>query len=171
MISSLAQARLSAGLITALGSSFSNRLIHPKCVKERYRSSLLPAHFGLHKLGHFPTHIDYLLIAIHCHTVYNYTVNEHMYIQAYFSSLPFYCIFWFLLLLWLLWHRNSPVCGINKSILIWLWCCSLFTRDKLKRTTNSSAHFTDFFCCKSHSTVFKRSILHFSLKSIMCNVQ
>ena len=29
--------------ISALGSSFSNRLIHPKCVKERYRRSFLPA--------------------------------------------------------------------------------------------------------------------------------
>ena len=29
--------------LTALGSSFSNRLIHPKCVKERYRRSFLPA--------------------------------------------------------------------------------------------------------------------------------
>ena len=28
---------------TALGSSFSDRLIHPKCVKERYRRSFLPA--------------------------------------------------------------------------------------------------------------------------------
>ena len=29
--------------ISALGSSFSNRLIHPKCVKERYHRSFLPA--------------------------------------------------------------------------------------------------------------------------------
>ena len=29
--------------VTALGSSFSNRLIHPKCVKERYHRSFLPA--------------------------------------------------------------------------------------------------------------------------------
>ena len=29
--------------LTALGSSFSNRLIHPKCVKERHRRSFPPA--------------------------------------------------------------------------------------------------------------------------------
>ena len=29
--------------ITALGSSFSNRLKHPECVKERYHRSFLPA--------------------------------------------------------------------------------------------------------------------------------
>ena len=79
---------------TALGSSFSNTLIYQKCMKERYGRSFLPAHFGLHSLGNFPTHIYYLLITIHCHTVYNYTVyNEHtVYIRVYFYSLPFYCI-------------------------------------------------------------------------------
>ncbi|TWW80664.1 hypothetical protein D4764_01G0004790 [Takifugu flavidus] len=29
--------------LTALGSSFSERLLHPRCVKERYRRSFLPA--------------------------------------------------------------------------------------------------------------------------------
>ena len=29
--------------LTALGSSFSDRLLHPRCVKERYRRSFLPA--------------------------------------------------------------------------------------------------------------------------------
>ena len=29
--------------IGALSSSFSDRLLHPKCVKERYRRSFLPA--------------------------------------------------------------------------------------------------------------------------------
>ena len=33
--------------LTALGSSFSNRLIHPKCVKERYPSFLLLSNFTI----------------------------------------------------------------------------------------------------------------------------
>ncbi|KAI3365353.1 hypothetical protein L3Q82_010436 [Scortum barcoo] len=39
--------------LTALGSSFSERLLHPRCVKERYRRSFLPAAVRLHnKLGY-----------------------------------------------------------------------------------------------------------------------
>ncbi|KAI3374638.1 hypothetical protein L3Q82_021015 [Scortum barcoo] len=34
--------------LTALGSSFSERLLHPRCVKERYRRSFLPAAVRLH---------------------------------------------------------------------------------------------------------------------------
>ncbi|XP_078255787.1 uncharacterized protein LOC144593702 isoform X2 [Rhinoraja longicauda] len=34
--------------VTALSSSFSDRLLHPKCVKERYRRSFLPAVVRLH---------------------------------------------------------------------------------------------------------------------------
>ena len=37
--------------ITVLGSSFSDRLMHPKCVKERYCRSILPAavrHYNQH---------------------------------------------------------------------------------------------------------------------------
>ncbi|TWW80173.1 hypothetical protein D4764_10G0012030 [Takifugu flavidus] len=34
--------------LTALGSSFSERLLHPHCVKERYRRSLVPAAVRLH---------------------------------------------------------------------------------------------------------------------------
>ncbi|XP_078264925.1 uncharacterized protein LOC144598602 [Rhinoraja longicauda] len=34
--------------VTALSSSFSDRLLHPKCVKERYRRSFLPAAVRLH---------------------------------------------------------------------------------------------------------------------------
>ncbi|TWW79717.1 hypothetical protein D4764_10G0007470 [Takifugu flavidus] len=35
---------------TALGSSFSERLLHPRCVKERYRRSFLPAAVRLHNI-------------------------------------------------------------------------------------------------------------------------
>ncbi|TWW81164.1 hypothetical protein D4764_01G0009790 [Takifugu flavidus] len=34
--------------LTALGSSFRERLLHPRCVKERYRTSFLPAAVRLH---------------------------------------------------------------------------------------------------------------------------
>ncbi|KAI5085856.1 gastrula zinc finger protein XlCGF28.1-like [Silurus meridionalis] len=34
--------------VTSLSSSFSNRLIHPKCLKERYRRSFLPAAIRLY---------------------------------------------------------------------------------------------------------------------------
>ncbi|TWW67098.1 hypothetical protein D4764_02G0001390 [Takifugu flavidus] len=34
--------------LAALGSSFSERLLHPRCVKERYRRSFLPAAVRLH---------------------------------------------------------------------------------------------------------------------------
>ena len=34
--------------ISALESSFSDRLLHPQCVKERYRRSFLPAAVRLH---------------------------------------------------------------------------------------------------------------------------
>ncbi|KAK0147719.1 hypothetical protein N1851_012571 [Merluccius polli] len=36
------------GDLTELRSSFSDRLLHPRCVKERYRRSFLPAAVRLH---------------------------------------------------------------------------------------------------------------------------
>lgn len=47
-----------------------------------------------------------------------------MYIQAYFYVLPFYHIVTIIsvdcnvTVLWLLWHRNVPICATNKGILI-----------------------------------------------------
>lgn len=38
--------------ITALSSSFSDRLLHPKCVKERYRRSFLPAAVRMYNKQH-----------------------------------------------------------------------------------------------------------------------
>ena len=92
--------------ISALGSSFSDRLIHPKCVKERYHRSVLPAAFFCTNWTIFYTHIYYLLTTAHCHTAYNSTVHsvKHVYkmYESYFYFLTFLLYFVFVItVLWL----------------------------------------------------------------------
>ncbi|TWW71677.1 hypothetical protein D4764_16G0001740 [Takifugu flavidus] len=47
--------------LTALGSSFSERLLHPRCVKEKYRRSCLPADVRLHNKQRPSIHLSGLL--------------------------------------------------------------------------------------------------------------
>ena len=114
------------------------------CCCQTLQSALLPLDLPLHCaiqlyithfsylvctiLSIFNSHIYYLSITIHCHTIYNHMLILHnvMFICIHesilFLTFSLYCLFFTVVIVfcnisvrWLLWQRGVPVCGTIKE--------------------------------------------------------